>query len=59
MKPQRIERRRAKLPPILDIDEDGIPVSEVAAPWSRPRWTSDDEGTPGLQLDDWPADFDD
>lgn len=57
---QRIEgRRRAKLPPILEIDEDGVPVAEVES-WSRPRWTSDDDGAPGgFQLEEWPADFDD
>ncbi len=57
MKQQKIERRRAKLPPILEIDEDGIPVAEPQV-WSRPRWTSDEEPT-GFQLDEWPADFDD
>ncbi len=58
MKPKaRIEPRRAKLPPILDIDEDGVPVSEIE-PWRPSRWSSDEEA-PGLQLDDWPADLDD
>lgn len=58
MKPKaRIEPRRAKLPPILEIDEDGIPVSDFE-PWRQVRWSSD-EDTPGLQLDDWPGEFDD
>jgi len=58
MKP-RIEGRlrRAKLPPILEIDEDGIPVNEHEV-FMRPRWTSDDD-TPSLQVDDWPTEFDD
>jgi len=58
MKPKaRIEPRRTKLPPILEIDEDGIPVSDFE-PWRQARWSSDDD-TPGLQLDDWPGEFDD
>ena len=55
----RTELRRAKLPPILEIDEDGIAVSEHEA-WGHPRWTSDDENRePGVQLGDWPMEFDD
>ena len=54
---QKIEHRRAKLPPILEIDEDGVPVAEVPS-WNRPRWSADGD-TPGVQLDDWPAEFDD
>jgi hypothetical protein len=57
MKP-RTELRRAKLPPILEIDEDGIAVSEHEA-WGHPRWSADDENTPGFQLGDWPTEFDD
>jgi hypothetical protein len=55
---QRVELRRAKLPPILEIDEDGIAVSEHEA-WGHPRWSADDENTPGFQLGDWPTEFDD
>jgi hypothetical protein len=36
----RMEPRRAKLPPILEIDEDGVPVFEAGA-WNPPRWSSD------------------
>jgi len=51
--------RRSKLPPILDIDEDGICVSEHEA-WGHPRWSSDDEAPDmGVQLGDWPAELDD
>ena len=58
MKPKaRVEPRRTKLPPILEIDEDGIPVNEHEM-FTRPRWTSDDD-TPSLQVDDWPTEFDD
>ncbi len=53
----RTDLRRAKLPPILEIDEDGIAVSEHES-WGHPRWSADDE-TPVLQLGDWPAEFDD
>jgi hypothetical protein len=57
MKPKaRIEPRRTKLPPILEIDEDGIPVAEFE--WRHGRWSSDDEA-PGLQMDDWPSELDD
>jgi hypothetical protein len=58
MKP-RIDPRRAKLPPILEIDEDGIPVSEHEA-WGHPRWTgAGGEDAEGVQLGDWPTEFDD
>jgi hypothetical protein len=53
----RTEVRRPKLPPILEIDEDGIPVSELETPAGR-RFSFDDEG-PGLQLGEWPTEFDD
>ena len=55
----RIEQRRRtpKLPPILEIDEDGIPVSEMETPQGR-RFSFDDEG-PGVQLGEWPTEFDD
>jgi hypothetical protein len=58
----RTELRRAKLPPILEIDEDGIPVSEHAA-WGHPRWTAGDDAdgvqAEGVQMDDWPTELDD
>lgn len=57
MRKQRTEPRRAKLPPILEIDEDGVPVNEMEA-WSRPRWSAD-EDTPGVPLGEWPTEFDD
>jgi hypothetical protein len=58
MKPKaRIEPRRTKLLPLLEIDEDGVPVAEFE-PWRQARWSSDDEA-PGVQLDDWPSDLED
>jgi hypothetical protein len=48
--------RRGKLPPILEIDEDGVPVSEPLS-W-RPRWSSDGE-EPGVTLEDWPGEYED
>lgn len=53
----RTELRRPKLPPILEIDEDGMPIAE-REPFEHHRWTSDDDG-PGLQLGEWPTEFDD
>ena len=49
--------RHAKLPPILEIDEDGVPVSEMSFFEPR-RWSSDDE-EPGVTPAEWPAEFDD
>ena len=49
--------RRAKLPPILEIDDDDAGLSEINA-WSRPRWSSDGE-EPGVSLDEWPTEYDD
>jgi hypothetical protein len=56
MKP-RTELRRAKLPSILEIDEDGIPVSEHEA-WGHPRWVGGDDAE-SVQLGDWPTELDD
>ena len=53
---QKIEPlRRAKLPPILEIDEDGLPVFELDT--SR-HWSEDGE-TDGVQLGDRPFELDD
>ena len=57
MKPRIEHLRRAKLPPLLEIDEDGLPISEMHS-WERPRWTSDEE-EPGVQIGEWPSDMDD
>lgn len=52
----RTEPRRAKLPPILEIDEDGVPVFEMEL--SQRRWSSDQEAS-AVQMVDWPTEFDD
>ena len=57
MRKQSIQPRRAKLPPILEIDEDGIPVNEMES-WNMPRWSTDSD-TPVLTLGEWPTEFDD
>ncbi|HXZ48547.1 MAG TPA: hypothetical protein VEG27_05965 [Usitatibacter sp.] len=58
MKPKpRGERRKTKLPPLLDIDEDGVPVADFEP--LRPSGWSSDEEAPGVQLEDWPAELDD
>lgn len=56
----RTDLRRPKLPPILEIDEDGIAVSEREA-WGHPRWSADsgDGDAQGVQLGDWPTEFND
>ncbi len=53
----RIEQRLKKLPPILDIDEDGLPVAEMDLHAGR-AWSSDD-ADPSVQMADFPAEFDD
>ena len=58
MRKQRVEMRRGKLPPILEIDEDGIPVNEMDGFMSRQPWNADDD-TPGVAMGEWPTEFDD
>ena len=53
----RIEQHRMKLPPILDIDEDGLPIAEMQLHEGR-AWSSDD-ADPSVQMTDFPAEFDD
>jgi len=50
--------RRAKLPPILEMDEDGVPVADMSFLEPR-RWSSDSEEPGGVTLAEWPAEFDD
>lgn len=57
MKPRLQSPRRAKLPPILEIDEDGVPVAELGITEGR-RWSADGD-QPGLRLNEWPTEFDD
>lgn len=58
MRKQRVEYRHAKLPPILEIDEDGLPVNEMEGFMNRQPWNAD-EDTPGVSLGEWPTEFDD
>jgi hypothetical protein len=51
------ERLLKKLPPLLEIDEDGLPLTEMDLYAGR-RWSSD-ESDPSVQMADFPADFDD
>ncbi len=54
----RIEPHRSrKLPPLLDIDEDGLPVAEMQLYEGR-AWSSD-EADPSVQMGDFPAGLDD
>ena len=48
---------RAKLPPILDLDDDDGGLGDLHA-FSRPRWSSDGE-EPGVSLGEWPTEYDD
>lgn len=57
MRPSIEYRRLKKLPPILEIDEDGLPIAEMEFHEGR-RWSSDDEDT-SLQVSDFGADLDD
>lgn len=58
MKASRIEmRRRPKLPPILDIDEDGLPGDNI---WGGSMCASNEDGdVNAVQMGDWPMDLDD
>jgi hypothetical protein len=58
MRPQHVHKRiKTKLPPILDIDDDGVPTFEVGS--LGRRWSSDGDSAEGIQLGDWPTEFDD
>lgn len=56
----RIEHhRRMKLPPILEIDEDGLPVSDFDS-WAHRRWSPPDvDDDAGATPRDWPLELDD
>ncbi len=58
MRATRIEMPRfRKLPPLLEIDEDGLPVVEFELHEGR-AWSSDADD-PSVQMADFPAEFDD
>ena len=52
--------RRPPLPAILEIDEDGLPVSEMSLFEGR-RFSGEAEGDEpgGVSVTDWPTEFDD
>ena len=51
--------RRPPLPPILEIDEDGLPVSEMSLFEGR-RFSGEGDDEPGgVSVADWPTEFDD
>lgn len=55
---QRAELRRLKhLPPILELDEEGVPFIDYEMHEGR-RWSSDADG-PVVHLGDFPTDLDD
>lgn len=49
--------KRPSLPPILEIDEDGLPISEMSIMEGR-RWSGEDDDT-RVSLGEWPTEFDD
>jgi hypothetical protein len=52
-----VKLRRPPLPPILEIDEDGVPVYEMT--FSDRRWSADGDEPRGVAMADWPTEFDD
>lgn len=59
LKPTRhTKMRRPPLPPILEIDEDGVPVAEMSFVEGR-RFSDGDEEPVGFTLAEWPTEFDD
>jgi len=53
----RIEMRRPKLPPILDLDEDGMPGDGT---WGGALLACNEDGdVSSVQMGDWPMDLDD
>ena len=52
-----VKLRRPALPPILEIDEDGLPVAEMT--FENRRWSADGEEPDGVAMGDWPTEFDD
>lgn len=57
MKQPHVHKRiKNKLPPILEVDEDGVPTFELDT-WEQ-RWSVDGDAK-GVQLGDWPIELDD
>jgi hypothetical protein len=53
-----VKLRRPALPPILESDEDGLPVAEMNFGEGR-RWTADEAEPGAVSMGDWPAELDD
>lgn len=49
------EIHRIRLLPLLEVDEDGVPVAELQC-WPHRRWSSD-EDDPEIDSGDLPVDF--
>jgi hypothetical protein len=49
--------RRPVLTPILEIDDDGVPVFQTQ--FDGRRWHDEGDEPQGVELSDWPAEFDD
>ena len=51
--------RRPAMLPILEIDDDGVPVFETS--FDGRRWSDGEQGDGpmGVALGDWPAEFED
>ena len=52
-----VKLRRPALPPILEIDDDGLPVFEMSVSEGR-RFSGEDDDV-SVSLGDWPTEFDD
>jgi hypothetical protein len=53
-----VKLRRPSLPPILEIDEDGVPTADFSFIEGR-RWSGEDGDDPTVSLSEWPTEFDD
>ena len=53
-----VKLRRPSLPPILEIDEDGLPIFEMSIHEGR-RWSGEDGEGASVRLSEWPTEFDD
>lgn len=52
-----VKVRRPAVMPILEIDDDGVPVFETR--FEGRRWCDDGEEPGCVALADWPAEFED
>ncbi len=54
----RITRiRRPAMAPLLEIDDDGVPVFQTS--FNGRQWSDEDAEPNGVELGDWPAEFED